>query len=77
MSSPHVAGLAALMMDKYPTWSPMRVKSALMTSANDVLDGANTDPVSYTHLDVYKRQFLYYPVKPGASQGHPGQHCIP
>jgi subtilisin family serine protease len=45
MSSPHVAGLAALFKQKYPTWSPMAIKSALMTSAGDVLDGPNTNPV--------------------------------
>jgi hypothetical protein len=32
MSSPHVAGLAALMKEKYPSWSPMAIKSALMTT---------------------------------------------
>ena len=45
MSSPHVAGLGALMMDLYPTWSPMRIKSALMTTGYDVLDGANSNPL--------------------------------
>ena len=33
MSSPHVAGIALLLRSKNPTWSPMAVKSAIMTSA--------------------------------------------
>jgi len=41
MSSPHVAGLAALLMDLHPNWSPMMIKSALMTTGSDLVTGAD------------------------------------
>jgi hypothetical protein len=35
MSSPHVAGAAALLLDLHPDWTPWQVKSALMTTARN------------------------------------------
>ncbi len=43
MSSPHVAGLAALLKDLHPDWTPMMIKSALMTTAYDILDTGISD----------------------------------
>jgi len=62
MSSPHVAGLALLLRQARPTWSPAAVKSALMTTAfstlNDGLAGAQNGLLPWSqgagHVDPNK-----------------------
>jgi len=64
MSSPHVAGLALLLKQAHPTWSPAAIKSALMTTAystlNDGLPGAQNGLLPWAqgagHVDPNKAQ---------------------
>jgi subtilisin family serine protease len=39
MATPHVAGAAALLAQRHPTWTPGQVKSALVQSGSDAVDG--------------------------------------
>ena len=63
MSSPHIAGVFALMKQAHPDWSPAAVKSAIMTSSSqDVVDNDRVTPAT--------------PFGMGAGQVNPSHHSV-
>lgn len=60
MSTPHIAGVAALLLEAHPDWSPAAIKSAIMTTARrDVsvaggLATANPFDFGAGHIDANK-----------------------
>jgi subtilisin family serine protease len=58
MSSPHIAGLAAHVKQAHPTWSPMAVKSAMMTTARDHASAESNDLFAGGAGFVEPRRFL-------------------
>ena len=61
MSAPHIAGLAALFLQVHPLWSPAVIKSAMMTTATDLLQANGKparDPFAQGAGHVNPRRFL-------------------
>jgi hypothetical protein len=54
MSSPHVAGAGALLKELRPSWSPMMIKSALMTTAYDLVAPVSVFNQGAGHIDPRK-----------------------
>ncbi|WP_134772587.1 cell wall-binding repeat-containing protein [Ornithinimicrobium flavum] len=69
MSAPHVAGLAALMMSKNTDWSPMAVKSAMMTTADPL--NSDGEPIHYGGAPANPLHYGSGEVEPAASYGTP------
>lgn len=61
MAAPHIAGLAAFVHGERPQWTPMQIKSALMTTARPVLTAKgkeSTDALGQGAGQVTPRRFF-------------------
>ena len=52
MASPHAAGVAALILEAHPGWSPAQVRSALESTAMDKGDPGRDDTYGYGLIDA-------------------------
>ena len=46
MATPHIAGVAALLLEQHPSWTPGEIKAAIMNSAVDLTSGNDNYPLS-------------------------------
>ena len=54
MAAPHVAGVAALMLQANPTWKPEAVKAAMMNTAVPLLDGTTIPRSGAGRVNAYR-----------------------
>ena len=54
MASPHVAGVAALMVQAHPDWTPEQIKAAMMNTAVDMVDGTAIPRQGAGRVDAYR-----------------------
>jgi subtilisin family serine protease len=70
MASPHIAGIAALIKQKNPTWSPTAIKSAMMTTATQT--DSEGKPITRVDLGADATPLEY-----GAGEVRPGSAFNP
>ena len=53
MASPHVAGVAALIKAKHPTWGPQQIRDALINTAEDLGAPGKDNEYGYGLVDAF------------------------
>jgi hypothetical protein len=74
MASPHIAGIAALLRQLHPNWSPAAIKSAMMTTATPTKSDGRTAVVPWDSTATYAGTL---PWGQGAGQVTPNRAAAP